>query len=568
MPPRCPPRGSWLSLSTTTAAAAAAAVPQRSVQVAPFLLPRLHDFRPSSRPPSNPVHTASSSRRPPTLAPRHTRNLTTPSSTDTIFALATGAARAGVAIIRISGPQVPHIYTRICLTSRQTPYTRLPPPHKLVLRNIHHPRTGELLDARAGVIVFPQHRSYTGEEALELHVHGGVATVSAVLDALAEMGKGVRMAEAREFTRRAFERGRVDLAKAEAVHGLVVAETAVQRRVALQGVGGAQTRRYDEMRATLVDAMAMVEALIDFADEDGVEEGTWAAATHSVNDLATLLRSELGLSTPNAQDGHKEPRKAVRHVGEILTTGIRLALYGPPNAGKSSLLNTLADRAAAIVSATPGTTRDVLQVHLDLAGYKVVVYDTAGIRDAPAATSGALDDIERIGIERARHVVAAADLALLVLPATETVEAQTVLRPHSYGASDPDLVFYNKSDLLPSSAPPVASSATQRSWRGSVRTNAGLPELIGDLAGLISRKYALDTAEPALITHSRHRALLLQCLAHIDAFQLLAAQEDVDLVLAAEHLRYAAKQVGRVTGRDVSADEILGSVFATFCIGK
>ncbi|TKY89427.1 hypothetical protein EX895_001958 [Sporisorium graminicola] len=567
MPPRWLPSGSWLSLT--------AAGRFRSNQVASFLVPRLHDNRSPRRSTGTSRHVASSSR-PSPPCPTHIRsNNSHPASTptptspsaDTIFALATGAGRAGVAIIRISGPSSPLIYTHLCLTSRLTPYTRLPPPHKLVLRNIHHPSTHELLDAGAGVIYFPAGRSYTGEASLELHVHGGAATVAAVLDALGEV-QGVRMAEAGEFTRRAFEGGRMDLAEAEALGGLVAAETAVQRRVALQGAQGLQGRRFEEMRRVLLDAMAMVEALIDFSDEDGVEEGTWQAATRSVDQLATLLRSELGVSFSAERAGEQVGVKTqVRHVGEILTTGIRLAIYGPPNAGKSSLLNRLADRNAAIVSDIPGTTRDVLQVHLDLAGYKVIVYDTAGIRDVPQ-TPTSLDEIERIGIQRAKDVVAAADLALLVTPSSST-RPLDILRPDSYTADDPDLVFYNKSDLLPSPAPPLPSSPKQRTWRGSVKTNTGLPSLITDLAALISRKYALDTAEPALITQSRHRALLLQCLAHIDAFQHSAkGGHDVDLVLAAEHLRCAAKQIGRITGRDVSPDEILGSIFSTFCIGK
>ncbi|CDR88077.1 related to MSS1-mitochondrial GTPase involved in expression of COX1 [Sporisorium scitamineum] len=564
MPPRCLIPGSWLSI--------AAAAQQRSSQVAPFLIPRLHDFKHPRRSSLNPLHTASSSlpSPPPPFHPPHTPTFSSfsTSTNDTIFALATGASRAGVAIIRISGPHTPHIYHSLCLTSRLKPYRSLPPSHKLVLRNIHHPSTHELLDSGAGVIHFPSNASYTGEESLELHVHGGLATVSGVLDALGMVGEGVRMAEPGEFTRRAFEGGRLDLAEAEAVHGLVVAETAVQRQVALQGTQGLQTKRYEEMRGVLLRAMAMVEALIDFADEDGVEEGTWQSAKASVDQLATLLRSELGVSSIAEEGREEEGEKQIRHVGEILTTGVRLAIYGPPNAGKSSLLNSLADRNAAIVSDNPGTTRDVLQVHLDLAGYKVIVYDTAGIRSPPTPTSSPSDQIEQIGIERAKDVVAAADLALLVQPATQPLNPQTILRPHTYTDTDPDLIFYNKCDLLPNPAALPPTSPQQRSWHGSVLTNTGLPTLITDLAALISRKYALRPTDPPLITHSRHRSLLHHSLLHITTFQHLAQQDEVDLVLAAEHLKYAARQVGKVTGRDVSPDEILGRIFSTFCIGK
>uniref|UniRef100_V5ELW3 TrmE-type G domain-containing protein n=2 Tax=Kalmanozyma brasiliensis (strain GHG001) TaxID=1365824 RepID=V5ELW3_KALBG len=383
------------------------------------------------------------------------------------------------------------------------------------------------------------------------------------------------MAEPGEFTRRAFENGRLDLASGEALGGLVNAETSVQRKVALQGTQGLQTKRFEEIRETLLGAMAMVEALIDFSDEDGVEEGTWAKARERVEALGELLRSELGISSEHEDTRRTEgmggqENKHIRHIGEILTTGVRLAIYGPPNAGKSSLLNRLADRNAAIVSDIPGTTRDVLQVHLDLGGYKVIVYDTAGIRDDPIldGSSSSLDQIERIGIDRAKQVIKAADLALLVLPANDPhAFSESIIRPDAYTSTDPDLILYNKSDLLPDSHKSVATS-NALTFTGSVRTNEGISDLISSLARLISTKYALSSNEAPLITQSRHRCHLHECLAHIDAFQQMATAAEPDLVLAAEELRYAAKAVGKVTGRDVSPDEILGSIFATFCIGK
>lgn len=475
---------------------------------------------------------------------------------DTIYALATGAGRAGVAIVRISGAAVERIYHSLCLTSRLLPYVRLPPAHKLVVRNLHHPHTRELLDAGAGVILFPAGASYTGETSLELHIHGGVATVSDVLDALGSIRASegrVRPAEAGEFTRRAFEHGRLDLAGAEALHALVQAETSMQRRVAVQGTAGFQAKRYEAMRAQLLKAMAMTEALIDFGDEDGVEDGTWVAAVRSVEQMAEMLGDELGVEGAQGQRGGK----GTRHVGEIVSDGIRLAIYGPPNAGKSSLLNRLADREAAIVSDVPGTTRDVLQVHLDLGGYKVIVYDTAGLR------TDACDEIERIGISRARDAVQAADLSLLVIPADST-STPPLLRPDSYTAHDADLVFINKTDLHPEC--PRVSGA--RTWTGSVKTGAGLAELMADLAQLIKTKYAISTTEAPLITQTRHRFLLLECLDHINRFLALARARDADLVLAAEELRYAAKSIGKITGNHLSPDEILGSIFSTFCIGK
>lgn len=454
-----------------------------------------------------------------------------------------------------------------------------------MLRNIHHPSTRELLDSGAGVIHFPAGSSYTGEQSLELHVHGGAATITDILTALGGWGRGVRLAEPGEFTRRAFENGRLDLASGEALGGLVEAETSVQRRVALRGTQGLQARRFEGIREELLGAMAMTEAIIDFSDEDGVEEGTWKSARERVSALGELLRAELGVASDGTREEGREgegERKHVRHVGEILTTGVRLAIYGPPNAGKSSLLNRLADRNAAIVSDIPGTTRDVLQVHLDLGGYKVIVYDTAGIRDDASPTQASpgsegrspLDQIERIGIDRAKEVVKAADLALLVLPADDPSAWQnaSIIRPDAYTETDPDLIFYNKSDLLSSTQTPTSpvslSSPTPLAFTGSVRTNDGISHLISSLAQLLSSKYSLSTTEAPLITQSRHRFHLHECLTHIDAFQEIASMSDPDLVLAAEELRYAAKAVGKVTGRDVTPDEILGSIFATFCIGK
>lgn len=440
------------------------------------------------------------------------------------------------------------------------------------------------------MIYFPPGRSYTGEEGLELHIHGGFATVRDVLDAIGSYGAGVRPADPGEFTRRAYTNNRLDLASAEALHSLITSETSIQRHIALLGTTGLQTQRYEAIRAELLNAMAMIEALIDFSDEDGVEEGTLSRAVASVESLAGLLRSELGLNDPEEnKDGNTGGEKrggGRRHVGEVLTNGIRLAIYGPPNAGKSSLLNRLADRKAAIVSDVPGTTRDVLQVNLDLNGYKVVVYDTAGIRDGPQVNpehsvdaSGdrgmerAVDEIEAIGIERARQAVNEADLSLLVLPASppESMPGFEILRPASYTHSDPDLVFYNKVDLLhPSTTTASSVTDTRRSWSGSVRTGTGMSDLINGLADLIAKKYSMTQTEAPLITQSRHRFLLNECLGHIHQFLTLAGGDgaEVDLVLAAEELRYAAKAVGKLMGRDVSPDEILGSIFSTFCIGK
>ncbi|PWZ03367.1 P-loop containing nucleoside triphosphate hydrolase protein [Testicularia cyperi] len=517
----------------------------------------------------------------------------------TIYALATGAGRAGVAIVRISGSECESVYHAMCLTSKRKPYACMPPGNRLVVRNIHHPVSSELLDSGAAVVYFPEGKSYTGEASLELHIHGGISTVSDVLDALGHCGKDVRPAQPGEFTRRAFENGRLDLTTSEALHSLILAETSMQRRVALQGAGGLQTARYEQLRQTLLEAMAMVEAIIDFGDEDGVESGTWEIAQRAAKDTLALIESELGIDrNDECTDGGISSSVQCdkvgagcttgrRHVGEILTNGIRLALYGPPNAGKSSLLNRLADRKAAIVSPIPGTTRDVLNVNLDIGGYKVVVFDTAGIRGSPSGHDPSavvqIDEIEQMGIELAKEAVKEADLALLVVPAVAPDASgiahnrQRPLRPDGYtdGAQrDPDLVFVNKTDLLshnePASIDASLCSGDSRVWLGSAMTGDGVDSLVEGLSTLIASKFAVAQSEPPLITQTRHRYHLHQCRSHLATFQALARPDDcdLDLVVAAEELRFAARSLGQVTGRDVSPDEILGSIFSTFCIGK
>ncbi|SNX82746.1 related to MSS1 - mitochondrial GTPase involved in expression of COX1 [Melanopsichium pennsylvanicum] len=548
----------------------------------------------------------------------------TTNTNDTIFALATGVGRAGVAIIRISGPSTSDIYFSLTRTTKNKPYRNLPPSHKLVVRNIHHPITEELLDSGAGVIYYAFGASYTGEESLEFHIHGGIATITSVLSTLAEFSSSfinnkhaheqssritnsrIRMADPGEFTRRAFENSRLDLSSAEGLHSLIQAETSIQRQVALLGANGAQATRFETLRDQILKSMALVEALIDFSEEDGVEDGTLKAVMDSVDSLAVMLRSELGIESTCSTDdasttetkrkgGRVENRRSTRHVGEILSSGIRLAIYGPPNAGKSSLLNRLADRNAAIVSHLPGTTRDVLQVDLDLGGYKVICYDTAGIRDQEHAdhVTGArkIDEIEKIGMQRARQVVRESDLTLLVLPSDMSMSltaSQEILRPDSYTDNDPDLILFNKSDLVES---PKASRSThttttvnQRIWRASVLTGEEIPTLIQDLSHLISTKFTLNQNQSPLITQSRHRYHLHDCLGHIESFQSLtnpktqtqtqtqhvdhSHESSLDLVLAAEELRYAARAIGRITGRDIGVEEILANIFSTFCIGK
>ncbi|MBN8913520.1 MAG: tRNA uridine-5-carboxymethylaminomethyl(34) synthesis GTPase MnmE, partial [Rhizobiales bacterium] len=309
----------------------------------------------------------------------------------TIFALASAPGRAGVAVIRVSGEGAGRV---VDFMAGPRPVAR-----RAVGRFIRHPESGEKLD-RGVVLWFPAPASFTGEDVTELHLHGGRAVVQAVLEALAVM-PGLRMAEPGEFARRAFEAGKLDLAEVEGLADLIDAETDGQRRQALAQASGALSDLYDGWRASLIEALGLIEAGLDFADEGDVGTKTFTEATSIISVLARAVRHHL-------DDGHR---------GEILRDGFRVALTGPPNAGKSSLLNALARREVAIVSEGAGTTRDVIEVRLDLGGLPVIVSDTAGFRD----TEGA---IEREGMRRSRAVAEAADLVLWL---TDARAPETVL---------------------------------------------------------------------------------------------------------------------------------------------
>ena len=409
-----------------------------------------------------------------------------------------------------------------------------PPPRQAALRRLHHPSSGDLLD-EALVLWFPGPRSETGEDLAELQAHGGRAVVRAILDALGGVA-GCRLAEPGEFARRAFEHGKLDLTRVEGLADLIDAETEAQRRQAVRQAGGAAARICDSWRGQLVEALALVEAAIDFADEPDVAGDAIGCA------LAGVRRVGEEISLHLAADLH----------GEIIRGGFQVVIAGAPNVGKSSLFNLLAARDVAIVSDEAGTTRDVLQVRLDLGGLLVVLSDTAGIR----AGAG---KVEAEGIRRARVELDRADLVLLVhdasradaagsTPALEETPPRRVLR------------VYNKIDL-PVAAPVPADAG---SIGVSAITGAGLPELLRRIAA--EARDQLAGAEPALITQARHRAHLAACeRALAQALALPRAVERPELL--AEDIRRGVDAIGRITGR-VGAEEILGQIFARFCIGK
>jgi tRNA modification GTPase len=442
----------------------------------------------------------------------------------TIFALSSGHGRAGVAVIRISGPAA-----GVALDRMTAPR---PKPRMAAFRRVRHPVTGEVLD-EALVLWLPGPRSETGEDMAELHVHGGRAVIAGVLAALGGL-PGCRLAEPGEFARRAFLGGKIDLTAAEAIADLVDAETAAQRRQALRQAGGALARLYDAWRADLIRAQALTEAAIDFADEGDVGAEACEQARGLVARLLPSLRAHL-------QDGRR---------GEIVREGFRVAIAGLPNVGKSSLLNALARREAAIVSEEAGTTRDVIEVTLDLGGVRVVVSDTAGIREAEGK-------VEREGIRRAVARARDADLVLWLMDATDPQPEPPADLARGAGEM---LWVVNKVDLVGGEGWLRESAA---GWlRLSVLTGAGLADLT---AAIEARAMAAAGASEApVITQARHRQ---QIEAAVEALEAYLAGAPGELELRAEDLRRASAALGRITGR-VDAEDVLAEIFGRFCIGK
>ena len=435
---------------------------------------------------------------------------------DTIFALASGAGRAAVAVVRLSGAGTGDAVRRLAGS--------LPAPRMAVARRLRHPDTGETLD-RALVLWFPGPRSYTGEDCAELHLHGGPAVIAGVAEAL--VAAGARPAEAGEFTRRAFTHGKMDLTAAEGIADLIAAETAAQRRQALRQAEGGMAALYGGWTGRLTGLLARQEAAIEFETEDLPPD-----LDAAVGRGAAALRAEM---EAHLADGGR---------GEKLREGLVAAILGAPNTGKSSLLNALVGRDAAIVSARAGTTRDVVEARLDLGGVPVTLADTAGLREAS-------DEIEAEGVRRALLRADSADLRLLVFAADRAPDADT-LALVAPGA----LVVMNKTDL--GSAPAEIGGVTPIPV--SVRTGDGLAALRDRLTAAAADLARPETATP--LTRSRHRAALreaLACLAELDAAGLPE--------LRAECLRAATAALGRITGQ-VGVEAVLDAVFGEFCIGK
>ncbi|MDE2166154.1 MAG: tRNA uridine-5-carboxymethylaminomethyl(34) synthesis GTPase MnmE [Alphaproteobacteria bacterium] len=442
---------------------------------------------------------------------------------DTIYAFATAPGRAGVAILRLSGPGAADAVRALA--------GRLPTPRHALVAEFKDPQSGELID-RGLALYFPAPASLTGEDVAELHVHGGRAVAGALVGVLAAR-PGLRLAEPGEFSRRAFLNGKLDLTAAEGIADLVAAETAAQRRQALRQMAGEAGRIYEDWRVRLLKAQARVEAEIDFPDE-----GLLA-------DLAAEVAAELAQIQGEIGAFLADDRR-----GERLRDGLAVAILGPPNAGKSSLLNALARRDVAITAATAGTTRDVIEVALDLGGFPVTLADTAGLRESR-------DAIEEEGVRRARARAASADLKLVVVDATRPGEAPAVA-----AVVDRDcVVVANKMDLAPADAARWTDAlGVGATVKISVTTGSGLADLETRLAAEIARRFGGESAP--LITRARHRHALTAAAAALERYPQAGAPE-----LAAEELRQAVNAVGRITGR-VGVEDLLDVVFREFCIGK
>jgi len=446
---------------------------------------------------------------------------------DVVFALATAPGRAAVAVVRLSGAGTDGVLARLAGAP--------PPPRRAALRRLRD-AAGETLD-EALVLWMPGPASYTGEDSAELHLHGGPAVVDAVTGALLQAG--ARPAEPGEFTRRAFEHGRLDLAEAEAVADLVDAETDGQRRQALAQLGGALGRRHAAWRAAILEALSVLEAAIDFPDEELPEDVAERARPH-----LELLERELAGALADAGRG------------EAVREGFRIALIGAPNAGKSSLLNRLLQREAAIVTATPGTTRDVIEAPVVISGFKALIADMAGLREAG-------DAIEAEGVRRARAWAEDASLRLWVVDGSAGEgawrEAEDLVRPG-------DLLVLNKADLP--GGPDAAAARAAAQARGlevlaaSAAADGGLDTLAERLEARAAE--ALTGQEFPAATRARHRARLQEALEHVRrAIQAL----DTGAEYAAEDLRLASRALGRISGR-IDPEEVLGAIFSSFCIGK
>ncbi len=440
-----------------------------------------------------------------------------PAFNDTIFARASGAGKAGVAVFRVSGPEAFAVALKLC--------GKLPAPRRASVRALRD-ASGEIID-RGLALLFKGPASFTGEDVAELHVHGSRAVETALIETLA--AAGARPAEAGEFTRRALENGKLDLVQVEALSDLIDAETSEQRRQAWGQLDGRLSALAEGWRRRLIEVLASLEADIDFPDEEGVPAAVAARAGPAIDALTEDLRSYRASS--------------IRL--RTIRTGINIAIVGAPNAGKSSLLNRLAGSDVAIVSETPGTTRDVIEVRLDLGGLPVVLADTAGLREAAG------DAIESEGMRRALKRAEDAAIRIIVGDSVSR-ETPPLFQPG-------DFLVWNKIDLA---SPPEESPPGVRVCALSAKTAEGVDAFIAALTDAVRERFR--PSGEAGLTRLRHVQAVEKAIA---ALERARARVETDAELAAEDARLAARALGEITGA-VDVEDVLGEIFSSFCIGK
>ena len=442
----------------------------------------------------------------------------------TIYALSTGSGAAGVAIIRVSGPEAANVVKS--LTQEE-----IPTPRMATLRKINNINTSELIDE--GIIIwFPGPESYTGEDMAEIHIHGSKAVIIAVQNEISKL-TNCRLAEPGEFTKLAFQNGKINLLKAESIADLISSETEIQRLQAVKIMKGKSSKKFNELREKLLKLLSFVEAKIDFPEEDLPEENLKKIKKDSsevLNEINKILNDQK--------------------VGEIIREGFKIAIVGPTNAGKSSLLNNLSNREVAIVSEIAGTTRDVVEAHLNIDGYPVIISDTAGIRDSK-------DEIEKKGIKLSLNKAENADLRLVVVDA-KNIDLSGFFKDLLKKDS---ILVVNKSDLLRGKLEPEIHKLNHVLI--SLKDNLNIDKLIFKIKNNLKNKFISE--EDILITRERHRQHLVQCAVHLKNFSNKNDKKDFDK--AAEDLRLATRHLGMIVGK-VDVEEILGSIFNDFCIGK
>jgi len=442
----------------------------------------------------------------------------------TIYALSSGPGISGIAVIRVSGENTTEVIKK--LTG-----SKLPTPRVATLKKFNKNGAKELIDE--GVIIwFPSPNSYTGEDLAEFHVHGSRAVINAMHLAISKI-KNCRLAEPGEFTKRAFQNGRINLLKAESIADLISSETEMQRKQALKIMSGKSSNKFNSWREKLIKILSHIEAKIDFPDED--------LPKNIFNEIHKISKNVLSEIKKTLND---------QKVGERIREGFKIAIIGPPNSGKSSLLNYLSKRDVAIVSEIAGTTRDVIETHLNLDGYPVILSDTAGIRNSK-------NEIENKGIKIALKRAEDADLRLVIVSA-KNVEFTDVLK----GLLKKNAILVlNKSDLIKGKL--NSKFKKYEHVLISIKKNSNLNKIISKIKSKLKNKFT--TTEDILITRERHRQNLINCVQHLEKFQKKKSIQDFDK--AAEDLRLATRHLGMIVGK-VDVEELLGSIFNDFCIGK